>query len=355
MVNYACERCGWCTNIKTHFRNHLNRKYPCKPRLKKEPPDKIDEDMVKCVPVNPNVNPVSLNVNPNVQNAKNVNPNVNPRAKNVNPNVNPTVKNVNPNVNPNINIISVNNKNNNKNNKNNNKNNKNNNNKQYVCSKCFKSFTYRQSKYRHEKNYCKKILLCNQEKLLQELEAVKNEKKEQLKLITQMKETHMKEIDNLLDKVGDTINNTNNTYIKEQNIIINNYGQEDIEYLTEAYLKKLSNIHPSVAINLLIKNIHCHPKHPENHNIKITNKKLPYASIYKDGDWIVEDKKKVIKDIVNTSFNIIDEKYSSTIDITNRKKETFKQFQKQYENDDKHLHKDLQKTAEILIMNNSNK
>ena len=26
-----------------------------------------------------------------------------------------------------------------------------------------------------------------------------------------------------------------------------------------------------------------------------------------------------------------------------------------YENDDKHLYKDLQKTAEILIMNNSNK
>ena len=167
-----------------------------------------------------------------------------------------------------------------------------------------------------------------------------------------MQQTHMKEIDNLLEKVGDTINNT---YIKEQNIIINNYGQENIDYLTEAYVKKLLQVHPSAAINLLIKNIHCHPKHPENHNIKITNKKLPYASIYKDGDWIVEDKKKVIKDIVNTSYNMIDENYSESININKTKKETFKQFQEQYENDDKHLHKDLQKTAEILLMNNSNK
>ena len=52
---------------------------------------------------------------------------------------------------------------------------------------------------------------------------------------------------------------------------------------------------------------------------------------------------------------MIDENYSESININNTKKETFKQFQEQYENDDKHLHKDLEKTAEILLMNNSNK
>ena len=320
MVKYYCKRCGWKTNIKTHYRNHLKRKFSCKPIINNISIKTLQEELGN---VSPNVSLVSPNVSP-------VSPNVSP----VSPNVSPNVSLVSPNVS--LKAYKY--------------------NKNYICLKCNKTFKHRQSKYRHEKkNICESFILSHSTKqndLLQELENVKKEKEQQSKLITEMQETHMKEIGGLLEKVGNTFNNT---YIKEQNIIINNYGQENIDYLTESYLKKLLNIHPSVAINLLIKNIHCHPKHPENHNIKITNKKLPYASIYKDGDWIVEDKKKVIKDIVSTSYNMIDENYSESMNINKNKKETYKKFQKQYENDDKHLHKDLQKTAEILIMNNSNK
>ena len=320
MVKYYCKRCGWKTNIKTHYRNHLKRKFSCKPIINNISIKTLQEELGN---VSPNVSLVSPNVSP-------VSPNVSP----VSPNVSPNVSLVSPNVS--LKAYKY--------------------NKNYICLKCNKTFKHRQSKYRHEKkNICESFILSHSTKqndLLQELENVKKEKEQQSKLITEMQETHMKEIGGLIEKVGNTFNNT---YIKEQNIIINNYGQENIDYLTESYLKKLLNIHPSVAINLLIKNIHCHPKHPENHNIKITNKKLPYASIYKDGDWIVEDKKKVIKDIVSTSYNMIDENYSESMNINKNKKETYKKFQKQYENDDKHLHKDLQKTAEILIMNNSNK
>jgi DNA-directed RNA polymerase subunit RPC12/RpoP len=339
MVKYSCERCGWKTNIKTHLRNHLKRKFPCKPTLKNVSQKTLLDKLANVSMhvsiikknVSLNVNPVSLNVNP-------VSPNVSIIRKNVSPNVSIIRKNVSPNVSPNVSLKTY------------------NEHKIYVCSKCNKTFKHRQSKYRHEKkNICAQIILTDstKEELLQELDNIKKEKEQQSKFITEMQETHMREIGGLLKKVGDTINN--NTYIKEQNIIINNYGQENVEYLSESYLKKLLHIHPSVAINLLIKNIHCHPKHPENHNIKITNKKLPYASIYKDGDWIVQDKKKVIKDIVSTSYNMIDENYSESMNINKNKKDTYEKFQKQYENKDKHLHKDLEKTAEILIMNNSNK
>ena len=347
MVKYACERCGWTTNIKTHYKNHLNRKFTCKPVLKDISPQIL---LDKLADVSPNVSLVSPNVS---LDADSVSPNVSL----VSPNVSLRAKSVSPNVSLNVNLKAYNIRKIKNNIKKKFPENKETSSKLYVCSKCNKIFKYRQSKYRHEKkNICSQINIgqqLEQDILLQELENVKKEKEEQTKLITQMHETHMKEIGNLLEKVGDTINN--NTYIKEQNIIINNYGQENIEYLSGPYLQKLLNIHPSAAINLLIKNIHCHPKHPENHNIKITNKKLPYASIYKDGDWIVEDKKKVIKDIVNTSYNMIDENYSDTVHINTTKKDTFKEFQKKYENANKHLHKDLEKNAEILIMNNSNK
>ena len=51
----------------------------------------------------------------------------------------------------------------------------------------------------------------------------------------------------------------------------------------------------------------------------------------------------------------IDENYSDRVHLNTTKKDTFKEFQKKYENANKHLHKDLEKNAEILIMNNSNK
>jgi hypothetical protein len=46
-------------------------------------------------------------------------------------------------------------------------------------------------------------------------------------------------------------NNNNNT----NNIIINNFGNENLEYLTSNYLTELTRI-PSLAIPKLIKDIH---------------------------------------------------------------------------------------------------
>ena len=37
MVFYKCLRCGYETNRKSSFRNHLNRKFTCKPILKEIP------------------------------------------------------------------------------------------------------------------------------------------------------------------------------------------------------------------------------------------------------------------------------------------------------------------------------
>ena len=37
--------------------------------------------------------------------------------------------------------------------------------------------------------------------------------------------------------------------------------------------------------------------------LKITNKKLPYASVWKDDKWIVKDKKQDIQDMVDKSYN----------------------------------------------------
>ena len=41
MVFYKCLRCGFSNKSKTHFMNHLNRKFPCKPKLNDIPIEDI--------------------------------------------------------------------------------------------------------------------------------------------------------------------------------------------------------------------------------------------------------------------------------------------------------------------------
>ena len=189
------------------------------------------------------------------------------------------------------------------------------------------------------------------EEIAKEIAEMAKEKEQRAKEIAEIKKQHSKEIETLLEKVGSTVNNT---YIKEQKIIINSYGKENLDYISTTYLTHLLKL-PYSAVQVLIKNIHFHPQHPENHNVKITNKKLPYASVWKDDKWVVKDKKEVIEDMVDKSYNMIDEQYNENIDLEPKKKRNFKNFQLKYDDHNKNLHKTLQKDTEMLIINNSKK
>ena len=86
------------------------------------------------------------------------------------------------------------------------------------------------------------------------------------------------------------ITNTTNNLNKIINININNYGSENTDYLKKEYLDNLLT-GAFTAIPKLIQNIHFNPHHPENHNIKITNKKEPYIKVRKNDKWELQDKK----------------------------------------------------------------
>ena len=61
---------------------------------------------------------------------------------------------------------------------------------------------------------------------------------------------------------------------------INAFGKENVEYLDDKTIAAcIERVYKSIPA--ILEKIHFDPKHPENHNIKITNKKLPYASYEK--------------------------------------------------------------------------
>ena len=151
-----------------------------------------------------------------------------------------------------------------------------------------------------------------------------------------------KEIEQLLEKVGNNITNIQN----QNNIFINNHGSENLDYIKSSTLGYLINI-PFGALPKLLKIIHFNPNHPENHNIKITNKKLPYASIYKDSKWVLTDKKEVIDNILDKGFNLLDDHYQHN----NTHNIKYENFKLQYEEGYKKLKKQLDKEMEITIIN----
>jgi len=200
----------------------------------------------------------------------------------------------------------------------------------YSCDFCDATFSTKPHKRRHELHFCKE----NTSIMTNKIQTLEKEKK---KL--------EKEIVKLIDKVGNvTNNNTNNI------IVVNNYGKENTDYLTVEKIKKLLN-RPYDSVQELIKMLHYDPEHPENHNIKITNKKEPYALVWNDPIWELRKKKSVVKDLVDKGFMMIDTTHD-TINETNTK---YIKFQDNFEDTESNIKDKIEEETEIVIINETKK
>jgi len=153
------------------------------------------------------------------------------------------------------------------------------------CELCGKTFKYRQSMLRHTRLYCKKK---------KELDKEKNEKNELHKII----KSQTKQINKLLEKNGKQINNTqnnNNSNNTINNTIhINNYGEENLEMLTDEF-KERCITRPFYAIIDIIRKIHFNDDYPENKNMRIVNKRDNKIQVLTDGKWQYRYKDEAVK------------------------------------------------------------
>tara|TARA_Y100000389_G_scaffold121364_1_gene118787 strand:- start:445 stop:1821 length:1377 start_codon:yes stop_codon:yes gene_type:complete len=154
-----------------------------------------------------------------------------------------------------------------------------------------------------------------------------------------------KQIEILISKVGNTTVNL------QQNIIINSIGNEDISYINNKMINNLV-ASPYIALPKLIKNIHFHPEHPENHNIRITNKKEKFIKVFKNNKWQLEDKKQVIDNMVDKGKSILDEHRDKQLH-SEFKNQCYDHFSEKFENDDKDLKKKINTDVELVILNNT--
>ena len=334
---FKCERCGYFTEYKSNLKNHFNRKNPCKPILSNISIAtlklKINEKLIK----NENVSILSAECQPNVSIlSAERQPSVSILSAECQPNVSICQ--------PSVSIDSDFHTSEKKISRTNLK-------KNLQCEYCEKIFKHRQSKHRHMKT-CKLKHLHKSDYMMQQhggnVQLIEHMSNQIIELKNE-KQAMKKSMEKLLDKVGNVTHITNH----QQNVYINNYGQENLEYITGNYLQKLLQL-PYSALPKLIKDIYFHPEHPENRNVKITNKKLPYVSVYKGNKWVLHDKNQVIENMVDKGFTIIDTEYGNIKDKMHySKKKNYSDFQKRFESQDKKLHKELKKNTEMLVLNNS--
>ena len=207
----------------------------------------------------------------------------------------------------------------------------------FVCEKCGKEFSRKDNLKRHIELRCKKNI---------------NEDIDYKKMFLEMKDEFKKEkiefskqINLLLEKVGNTTNIT-------QNIQLNSYGNEDVSHISDNLKNDMLKI-PFVAIPKMIEAVHFNDEKPENKNISLSNVRDNKVKIYSEKGWIYKDKDETIRDLVNGKYLILDNHYQNSIDELNlenfNKYENFKTF---YNLGDKALVEKLKKDCELILLNN---
>ena len=234
----------------------------------------------------------------------------------------------------------------------------------YKCDYCSMIFTKKNNLYRHRKHRCKikkikddntKCKYCGKQykhksRLYRHMKKCKKNNEDYESdddLLFDEEKNEVKIINNYYNNISN-INNYNLT----QNIIVKDYGKEDISYITNEFLNKMIK-GPFASIQRTNNMIHFNKEHPENMNVKITNKKEPFVKVYKKNKWCVENKDKIIKEMIDKAMTLIDEYYATEGKETlpKSKNDTYLKFQKAYNTSDK-FKKRLHEEIEIMILNN---
>ena len=225
--------------------------------------------------------------------------------------------------------------------------------KVFKCDFCPKTFSLHSNKRRHEIHRCRdnpdfidKIIDAKNSKIktLQHDKEEFEKAKEKWEL---EKHELYKQVSCLIEKVGDTTNIQNN-------IILNNYGTEDLSHITDGVKNELLKI-PYGAIPKMIQAIHFNDEKPENKNIMLPNKKENLVKVFEGNKWVYKNKTETITDLVDSKYTIIDEHYEA-MDSDNKVspniKTTFTKFKNFYEEGDAEMVEKLQKECELVLLNN---
>lgn len=178
----------------------------------------------------------------------------------------------------------------------------------YTCEKCNKifKFPYLLKRHQDKKNDCG-IPTCDKcGKTFTRPFGLKKhlKRKKDCETITMVidKSTNIGKVDTSGDHnnlhIGDVKNITNNiTNNITQNINIRPFGKENTSYITPDMMKKIEWSEALPVLLFKLKNLD--PKHPENHNVTISNYREKIGLVKTRDGWKKDDLDTIVRDIFN--------------------------------------------------------
>jgi hypothetical protein len=231
----------------------------------------------------------------------------------------------------------------------------------FACLHCGKGFKHYQSRWRHERK-------CTKQRRVRDENSEEPTVSDMIRLFQRQNTQHEEEkkswesekaelktcICKILEKVSTPTPTTimqHNTY----NIVqINNFGKEDTSHIETGLLQKLLKT-PGTAVPELLRQIHFHPDHPENRNVKITNKRERYAHVFRDQQWQLARKDDVLDKMVESGFSLLDSCFEGAgkSRLTQNKQRRYKSFQQNMDDTKSDTRRRVCEDTEIMVLNNS--
>ena len=346
MPKYVCPRCEYSTTIRTHMRNHFNRQTPCTITAEDKTIDQCFQEVLGVIrskpsklPQNISYNPSNISYNPSISLKIPQNPSFFPQnSSNISYNEgNISYNTMSDNNESLIQKLTSN-----------------------CCPYCNRQYSRKDNLNRHLK-ICKlrdEVINDKSDTISSDSDDTTSSKEvytrdEVVEMLQKTKqEFHFKDAQNqtiiqeLRKQVEQLLRNQgSNNITYNTNIVLNAFGKENTSYISKDYIKGLISSGPMDSIPKLLQHIHFNPEHQENHNIKIPNKKQPYAEIFNGSTWDITDRKQAIEDMTDKAYSLINEHYMGGNEYMN-------QFKQLYDSNDKSLTKRLGKTTEMMIINN---
>ena len=241
----------------------------------------------------------------------------------------------------------------------------------YKCKFCDKEFTTSSSMYRHTNHTCKikeredqkrddiyerlleletnnKVLLIKTKEIDVLKKQTNNVEKENKKL--KKKVVLLEKNANKVLNITNNANNINNGIVAHINLI--GYGKEDLTKINKKDILKAIQSGFDSALKLT-ETLHFNPKHPENHNIYITNIKDKYAMMFDGKDWNLTMKDILINKIYDDKKNYIADNLDEFIDSLSMSRKKALERWLSTDDDDDRINK-VKNEIKLLLYNKRN-
>jgi predicted HicB family RNase H-like nuclease len=186
--------------------------------------------------------------------------------------------------------------------------------KTYDCEFCSTKFNSRSNKSRHKKT-CEKALEAKQQAtnnvIIQKLTVLT----EQNTVLLQQNSILSKRLQEVESKISNNVNKqiTNNNVTNNIiNINLNNFGDENISYLTPEFLSYCI-MNPRKGMTSLIENIHYNNSYPENQNIRCKSLKQNMFEKFVNSEWRACDATNTLDELIRKGYRILNTHYTDNL------------------------------------------